>query len=873
MFKMEVCLSPSYDYDDYDYLPCRRSIPEDHFSKPPPSPIRTKMSLQDMTPEDLRKLLEEEFKLPSEDVRSHAWFHGGISREKAEKLIRENGDFLVRDSISKPGNFVLTVRWKGVSMHFVVNKVVLKAHSPYASVQYQFEKECFDAIPSLIKFYVGNCRPVSQASGAVIQHPVNRTLPLSYTDNKYAATNKSHSGGYIYGQLQKKVVTPRRASNGGEGLRQRSGSNPTPFHLNGGVEKQVVNRADSHPLLGRISPLSLSSSPTPSPLSREQRGYTRTGSEPILSPSMEYAQVGPIESDYAETKPCLNTSASDDEGSISMTSIDGSSTTASPARVPSVSPTPQIQVTPDPSEQTPLEGDADTKDTTESKAESTTVSMTESTTELTTESTTESTSQSTANSTALSQSTAESTSLSTAESNAPAPATTSTTVETKTPSPQTTSSLVQPIIREHIYSEIDLPVDPVDPKDTIRYTMLHDDDSNPIIPPIIQEPPQESSPVQIEEQNLDVKPRKRVNSGTRFSVLDSDYSRVAQRSSPNHLEKKPQTLQTNLPLRETESVFYPQDFVSSLLQPENKPLDKTSMDTIRQMLFDANPLALARHLTLVDTEVCRIGHGCNNNSMPGLELLCLPHGGQFRLDIMERHNSLKMFCMATLLTCDDLEVRVQVLHQWIQLAETLRGSLGNLFSFSTIMDALATKQVAYLRSTWDQLRSRFTNTAVNYDTKLRSLLKSINAGENVVPLTKTSLPHILPIIQLLERDWSTALDRDWSQTVPKEVLLTVPNGETWEETAPSYGLDIMLGHLQNAHMLAQQTNLYRINAHAKLAKHPPEEDLLDAFKTELHLRLLWGSKATTDNATERYRLLEQVLSIMAQKIEFSGNSV
>lgn len=203
----------------------------------------------------------------------------------------------------------------------------------------------------------------------------------------------------------------------------------------------------------------------------------------------------------------------------------------------------------------------------------------------------------------------------------------------------------------------------------------------------------------------------------------------------------------------------------------------------------------------------------------------------------------------------------------------LQGYLELLLMTTPFLFCHWTFQVAYLRSTWDQLRSRFTNTAVNYDTKLRSLLKSINAGENVVPLTKTSLPHILPIIQLLERDWSTALDRDWSQTATKEVLLSVPNGETWEETAPSYGLDIMLGHLQNAHMLAQQTNLYRINAHAKLAKHPPEEDLLDAFKTELHLRLLWGSKATTDNATERYRLLEQVLSIMAQKIEFSGNSV
>ncbi|XP_072176581.1 breast cancer anti-estrogen resistance protein 3 homolog [Diadema setosum] len=777
---------------------CRySSIPEDQLSRTPPSPVRSKMSLQDLSPEDLRKQLEEEFKLPSHDIRSHAWFHGGISRDKAEKLICENGDFLVRDSISKPGNFVLTVRWKDAPMHFVINKVVHKAHSPYASVQYQFEKECFDTIPSLIKFYVGSGKPVSQASGAVSQRPINRTQPLSYTDSRYAATNKLPAS-YIYGTLQKKVVTPRRGSmNGSDPLRQRSGSNPASLHVvNGGGEKQSVNRADSQPLLGRTSP---THRPGPAHAMRDHVIHVRTGSEPILSPSRDYA---PVESDYAETRPCLNTSASDEEGTMLGVSNDASPGTPSPGKVPGVVDGPEPSV---PTEESSMT-DSRVRDTPSSG----------------------------------------------------------------TLAPSQTNTLMKPPIREHIYSEIDAPDDVEERPTPVRFTMLHDEDSKPIPAEIIQPPVSTDT---VDGESLDVKPRKKVVSGTRFSVLDSDYSRVAQRASPNHLEKIPDTLQTILPVRETESVFQPQDFTSSLLEAENKPLDKTCMDTVRRMLLEMNPLALARHLTLVDTQVCRIGHGSNNDQMPGLELLCLPHGTRFRQDILERHNCLKMFCMATLLTCDDLEVRVHVLHQWLQLAETLRGSLGNLFSFATIMDALASKQIVYLRNTWDLLRSRFTNTAVNYDTKLRSLLKSLNAGENVVPLTKTSLPHILPIILLLERDWSSALDRDWSQTPTKEVLDSIPSGEPWEESAASYGLDILIGHLQNAHMLAQQTNLYRINAHSKLAKHPPEEGALDIFRAELHLRLLWGSRATTENATERYTLLEQVLSIMAQKLEFSQNSV
>lgn len=41
------------------------------------------------------------------------WFHGHISGKEAEKMILEkgkNGSFLVRESQSEPGNFVLSVR-------------------------------------------------------------------------------------------------------------------------------------------------------------------------------------------------------------------------------------------------------------------------------------------------------------------------------------------------------------------------------------------------------------------------------------------------------------------------------------------------------------------------------------------------------------------------------------------------------------------------------------------------------------------------------------------------------------------------------------------------------------------------------------------
>lgn len=36
------------------------------------------------------------------------WFHGSISRQAAGALLKQDGDFLVRDSSGNPGQYVLT---------------------------------------------------------------------------------------------------------------------------------------------------------------------------------------------------------------------------------------------------------------------------------------------------------------------------------------------------------------------------------------------------------------------------------------------------------------------------------------------------------------------------------------------------------------------------------------------------------------------------------------------------------------------------------------------------------------------------------------------------------------------------------------------
>lgn len=61
---------------------------------------------------------------PQEDpyapLHLQSYFHGQIPRAKAESLVRDDGDFLVRESSNKPGQYVLTGLSNGRSQHLLL---------------------------------------------------------------------------------------------------------------------------------------------------------------------------------------------------------------------------------------------------------------------------------------------------------------------------------------------------------------------------------------------------------------------------------------------------------------------------------------------------------------------------------------------------------------------------------------------------------------------------------------------------------------------------------------------------------------------------------------------------------------------------------
>ncbi|XP_077188059.1 SHC-transforming protein 2 [Paroedura picta] len=92
---------------------------------------------------------------PTEDqLKQEPWYHGKMSRRDAEKFLQMDGDFLVRDSITNPGQYVLT------GMHIGQPKHLLLV-DPEGVVR--TKDALFESISHLINYHLQNEQPIVAA--------------------------------------------------------------------------------------------------------------------------------------------------------------------------------------------------------------------------------------------------------------------------------------------------------------------------------------------------------------------------------------------------------------------------------------------------------------------------------------------------------------------------------------------------------------------------------------------------------------------------------------------------------------------------------------------------------------------------------------
>ncbi|KAF0041783.1 hypothetical protein F2P81_005315 [Scophthalmus maximus] len=230
----------------------------------------------------------------------------------AENLVQRDGDFLIRDSLSIPGSYVLTCQWRNAAQHFKINKKVVMLNEAYSRVEYRLEREGFDNVPALIRFYVGNRKPVSQVVGAIIFQPVNRGLPLRCLEEKYGLSS-THRDALMAQERRSQKRLSLNITNGhaahdaahdgtrchdngmsrGNQLRPKDRCGSQPASLNQAQERRRPLKAHQSESFLPLGSKSQQQQPPDPLLSSPKSPVFRTGSEPLLSPSFPRRSAEP----------------------------------------------------------------------------------------------------------------------------------------------------------------------------------------------------------------------------------------------------------------------------------------------------------------------------------------------------------------------------------------------------------------------------------------------------------------------------------------------------------------------------------------------------------------------------------------------------
>uniref|UniRef100_A0A8C6WLN7 BCAR3 adaptor protein, NSP family member n=1 Tax=Neogobius melanostomus TaxID=47308 RepID=A0A8C6WLN7_9GOBI len=782
----------------------------------------------DCPPEKLRRELEEELKMNGDEPRSHAWYHGAIPRQVAENLVQRDGDFLVRDSLSSPGSYVLTCQWRNAAQHFKVNKRVVMLNEAYSRVEYRLDKEGFDSVPALIRYYVGNRKPVSQVVGAIIFQPINRALPLRCLEEKYGLSSHHKEVGLTAQEKRNQKRLSLNITNGHPHDKHNM-HDVSPCQDNGlmrGQQLRLIDRCGSQPaslnqILERRRPLKahqsesflplgckpVESPDTQPPSPNPKSPVFRTGSEPLLSPSVlrratETGQAIRGSDSQLCPKPPPKPSK------------------VLPSRFPR---SPGLQPQPPPNCSSSQSESCNT-------GNSRTAPFTES----------------------LCLDTPSSTWRSAACTGA-----------------RPHYLLLPPDASEVVHPELDTLMGQTEhrqpsPADLRSHSPLRYPDTN-------------SSNSSMD--NLPV-PCSYVDRLTKhghiYAENDADGQRRGLDRSSYHnaiaaLENTSEDEEYDLgkaeeqeyennstysfqrPVMETESAFQPNAFDTRLLPEMNKPLEMSVLKRSKELLLSHDHHSIARHLLMADCQVARIlGVAAEMKSRmgvaSGLELVTLPHGQQLRLDLMERHHTLAIGVAVDILGCTgSVEERTSTLNRIILVATELKDTVGDLFAFTALMKALDMPQITRLEETWTVLRRNFTQTAIGYEKVLKPFYKNLYEG-SASSGSLICVPLLLPLLTLMERP-----------------PMGPEGAELWETS--DHGCDIMLRHLEAAREMAQNSERYTANAHQILRGFEVDKDLLEVFKTDFQLRLLWGSRGAAVNQSDRYNKFNLILTALSRKLE------
>ena len=282
------------------------------------------------------------------------------------------------------------------------------------------------------------------------------------------------------------------------------------------------------------------------------------------------------------------------------------------------------------------------------------------------------------------------------------------------------------------------------------------------------------------------------------------------------------------------SIFSPSSFLTLYLPGHgNKPLDPMAVSAVHRTLVDTPAPILAVHLTRVDLSA--FGLLTKGEVEPDF-------GGRltdptFHSDLLERYLCLRTLLVVTILAASNLNESARVLSKWIRVADEAGHRLKNYFGFHCLASGLlGSPHLVSWSPLWSELKDSHGMEWSLLNGPLRDLMHHCLSGE-VKP--DATVPNVLPLITQVSWCWEKE-DCSLEQTSDQKDSLSACS----------------------AMMPTFSTNAQMTFRHLRSS----DDLLLDLFRTEFHIRLLWGSKGVRNypaNFSERHTKFAKVLTALA----------
>ena len=161
-----------------------------------------------------------------------AWYHGKITADFAERYLRRDGNFLVREDPAMPGSCFIVVRHRRSAQHIQLCKV---NSSKGTRIKYKIEDsdKSFDSISELINHHVAEKKPLSPKTSAVITHAVSRDATLLSTDDLKNPCSKHNR--YVSNTGPANLCPPKPPGTGPLRQRKLERKNSDPGYLSDDV--------------------------------------------------------------------------------------------------------------------------------------------------------------------------------------------------------------------------------------------------------------------------------------------------------------------------------------------------------------------------------------------------------------------------------------------------------------------------------------------------------------------------------------------------------------------------------------------------------------------------------------------------------------